>query len=93
MKHIQKETYFCSFPKRHADLYNAMYKQITGGPNIVFMRLAIAGKTKIRSHEIDDPEPVTQTHGVNANSLYLHTIAQNNSLVIFLLQRRRKLSI
>ena len=78
MKCIEKETFFYLFTKRHADLYHTMRNQITGGLSIVFMRLAIAGKTKIRSHEIDDPEPVTQVLGLDANSLYLHAIAQNN---------------
>ena len=55
-----------------------MRNQITGGLSIVFTRLAIAGETKIRSHEIEDPEPVTQVLGLDANSLYLHAIAQNN---------------
>ena len=78
MKRIEKETFFCLFPKRHADLYNTMRNQITGGLSIVFTRLAIAGETKIRSHEIDNPEPVKQVLGLDANSLYLHAIAQNN---------------
>ena len=78
MKSTEKETLFCLFPKRHADLYNTMPNQITGGLSIIFMRLAIAGETKICSHEIDDPEPVTQVLGLDANSLYLHAIAQNN---------------
>ena len=47
MKRIDKEAFFCLFPKRHADLYNTMRKQITGGLSIVFTRQAIANKTKI----------------------------------------------
>ena len=78
MKRIEKETFFCLFPKRHADLYNTMRNQITGGLSIVFTRLAIAGETKIRSHEIDNPETVKQVLGLDANSLYLHAIDQNN---------------
>ena len=74
-KHIEKEIFFCLFPKRHEDLYNTMCNQITGGLSIVFTRLAIAGETKIRSHEIDDSEPATQVLGLDANSLYLHAIA------------------
>ena len=69
MKRIEKETFFCLFPKRLADLYNTMRNQITGDLSIVFMRLAIASQTKIRSHEIDDLEPVTQVLGLDANSL------------------------
>ena len=89
MKRIEKETFFCLFAKQHADLYNTMSNQITAGLSIVFTRLAIAGETKIRSHEIDDPEPVTQVLGLDANSLYLHAIAQNNPTGFFLLQRRK----
>ena len=74
MKRIKKET----FPKQHADLYNTMRNQIVRGLSIVFTRLAIAGETKVRSHKIDNPEPVTQVLGLDANSLYLHAIAQNN---------------
>ena len=55
-----------------------MCNQITGGLSIVFTRLAIADETKIRSHEIDDHELLTQVLGLDANSLYLHGIAQNN---------------
>ena len=83
MKCIEKETFFCLFPKRHTDLYNTMRNQITGGLSIVLTHLGIAGKTKIRSHEIDDPEPVMQVLGLGANSLYLHAIAQNNSTGYF----------
>ena len=43
----------------------------------MFNHLAIAGKTKIDSHKIYDPEPVTQVLGPDANLLYLHAIAQN----------------
>ena len=75
IKRIEKETFFCLFAKRHADLYNTMSNQITGGLSIVFTRLTIVSETKIRSHEIDDPELVTQVHGLDANSLYLHAIA------------------
>ena len=75
MKRIEKETFFCLFPKRHADLCNTTRNQIAGGLSIVFTRLAIAGKTKIRSHEIYDSKPVTQVLGLDANSLYLHAIA------------------
>ena len=60
-----------------------MRNQIPEGLSIVFTRLAIAGKTEIRSHEIDDPEPVMQALGLDANSLYLHVIAQNNPIVCF----------
>ena len=83
MKSIKNETFFCLFPKRHADLYNIMCYQITGGLRIVFTHLATAGETKIRSHEIDNPEAVTQDLGLDANLLYLHANAQNNPIGYF----------
>ena len=55
-----------------------MRNQITKGFSIVFTRLTIAGETKIRSHKIDDPEPVMQVLCLDANLLYLDAIAQNN---------------
>ena len=58
MKRILKNTFFCFFPKRHADLYKTMRSEITGGPSIILMRVAIASKTKIRSNEINDPETI-----------------------------------
>ena len=51
---------------------------MTGGLNLIFCRLAISGETKIRSHEIENPETVKKVLGLDANSLYLYAIAQNN---------------
>ena len=79
MRHIEKETFFCLFPKQHTDLYT-MHNQITEGLSIAFMHLAIAGETKICSHEIDNSESVMQVFGLDDNLLYLHAIAQNNQL-------------
>ena len=78
IKRIEKETFFCVFPKWHAELYNTMRNQITEGLSIIFTRLDIGGETKVCLHEIDDPEQVTQVLGLDANSLYLSAIAQNN---------------
>ena len=78
MKKIEKNTFFCLFPKRHGDLYKTLRSQLTGGLSLIFCRLAISGETKIRSHEIDNPETVKKVLGLDANSLYLYAIAQNN---------------
>ena len=51
---------------------------MTGGLSLIFCRLAISGETKIRSNEIENPETVKKVLGLDANSLYLHAIAQNN---------------
>ena len=78
MKKIEKNTFFCLFPKRHGDLYKTFRSQLTGGLSLIFCRLAISGETKIRSHEIDNPETVKKVLGLDANSLYLYAIPQNN---------------
>ena len=78
MKKIEKNAFFCLFPKRHGDLYKSLRSQLTGGLSLIFCRLAISGETKIRSHEIENPETVKKVIGLDANSLYLHAIAQNN---------------
>ena len=77
-KKIEKNAFFCLFPKRHGDLYKSLRSQLTGGLSLIFCRLAISGETKIRSHEIENPETVKKVIGLDANSLYLHAIAQNN---------------
>ena len=78
MKKIEKNAFFCLFPKRHGDLYKNLRSQLTGGLTFIFCRLAILGETKIRSHEIENSETVKKVLGLDANSLYLYTIAQNN---------------
>ena len=78
MQKIEKNSFFCLFPKKHSDLYKALRSQLTGGLSIVFCRYAAAGETRIRSHEISNPETTEKILGLDANSLYLHAIAQNN---------------
>ena len=75
---IEKNSFFCLFPKRHADLYKTLRNQLTGGLSIVFCRYTAAGETQIRNHEILNPETTKKILGLDANSLYLHAIAQNN---------------
>ena len=83
MKKIQKNAFFSLFPKWHGDLYKTLQSQLTGELSLIFCHLAISGKTKIRSHEIEDPETVEKVLGLDANSLYLYAISQNNPTVYF----------
>ena len=78
MQKIEKNSFFCLFPKRHADLYKTLRNQLTGGLSIVFCRYAAAGETRIKNHEISNPEAIEKILGLDANSLYLHAFAQNN---------------
>ena len=55
-----------------------MKNQLTGRLSIVFCRYAAAGETRIRSHEISNPETTEKILGCDTNSLYLHPISQNN---------------
>jgi len=70
--------FFHLFPKRHAYLYKKLRSQLIGGLSILFSRLAIAGETPIRSHQIDDPQTCQRVIGLDANSLYLFAIQQEN---------------
>ena len=78
MQKIEKNSFFCLFPKRHADLYKMLRKELTGGLSIVFCRYAAAGETQIRNHKISNLETTEKILGLDANSLYLHAIVQNN---------------
>ena len=75
---MKKKQFFCLFPKRHADLYKTLQNQLTGELSIVFCQYAAAGETQIRNHEISNPETTEKILGLDANSLYLHAIPQNN---------------
>ena len=74
MHKIQKNNSFCFFPKKHADLHKTLRNQLTGGLSIVFCRYAAARKSRIRSHEVSNPETTEKILGLEANSLYLHAI-------------------
>ena len=39
-------------------VYKILRSQLTGGSSLIFCRLAISGKTKICSHEIENPETI-----------------------------------
>ena len=60
------------------NLYKTLRSQLKGGLSLIFCHLAISGETKIRSYEIENLETVKKVLGLNANSLYLYAIAQNN---------------
>ena len=78
MQKIETNSFFCLFPKRHADLYKTLQNKLTGGLSIVFCRYAAAGETQTKNHEISNPETTEKILFLDANSLYLHAIAQNN---------------
>ena len=77
LQSCEKEAFSCLFPKRHADFYHTLRSNITGGQSTAFTRLAIKDKTKIHPHEISNPETCKKVIGLDANSLYLHTISQD----------------
>ena len=77
LKRMNDDTFFCLFPKRHTDLFEMFCENITCGLSIVFTRLAIKGETKIRPHEVSNPEICASIVGLDTNSLYLHVINQD----------------
>ena len=83
MKKIEKNAFFSLFPKQHGDVYKTLRSQLTGGLSLIFCSLAILRETKICSHEIDNPETVKKVLGLDANSLYLYAIVQNNPTCYF----------
>ena len=92
MQRIEKDAFFCLYPKRHKDLYKTMHSQLTVSLIIIFRRLVIAGEAKIRPHEILDPKICQKLLGLDANSLYLHAIVQNNPTGYFCLIRKRSIT-
>ena len=87
---IEKDIFFYLYPKRHDDLYKTMCSQLTGSLSVIFMCLAIAGETKIRSHEISDLQNCQKILSLVANSPYLHATAQHNSTGYFCLYKEEK---
>ena len=90
MKKISKTTFFCLYPKRHADLYQRMREALIGGLSIVFTRMAVSGGNKIRPHQVENPETCQQILGVDSNSLYLASISGKCFTGFFLCLFRRK---
>ena len=78
MQKIEKNSFFVYFQKKHTDLYKTLRSQLTGGLSIVFCWYAAVRETRIRNHEISNSE-TEKILGLDANSLYLHAISQNNS--------------
>ena len=67
--------------ERNADLYSPskeaydMLKEaVVGGPSLVFTRYHEVGKTRIRSHQIAEPQLCKNILGYDANALYLSTM-------------------
>ena len=75
IKKISKNTFFCVCSKRLADLYKRMREALTGGLSIVFTRMAVSGVTKIRPHQVENPEICQQILGIDSNFLYLASIS------------------
>ena len=69
-----------------------MRLQLTGGLSVIFTRLAIAGETKIRPHEIPDPKTCQKVLELDANSLHLHAIAQGNPTGYFCCVKKRSIT-
>ena len=90
MNKKSNDAFFCLYPKRHADLHKALRSRLTGGLSIVFSRLAIAGETKIRPHQINDPETCRKIIVLDANSLYLYAIQQENPTGYFVHYKESK---
>ena len=74
-KKISKNTFFCLYPKRHADLYKRMCEALAGGLSIVFTRMFVSGVTKICLHQVENAEVYPKILGVDSNSLYLASIS------------------
>ena len=91
MKKIEKNAFFCLFPKRHGDLYKTLRSQLTGGLSLIFCRLGISGETKIRSHEIDNPETVKKVLGLDANSFTFTLLLRITLLAIFVVTKKKKI--
>ncbi|KAK3731199.1 hypothetical protein QZH41_006044 [Actinostola sp. cb2023] len=62
-------------PKGEA--YEMLKASVTGGPSVVFTRLAEAGKTRIRSHQYPDARVCQKVVGFDAAALYLSTMAKD----------------
>ena len=78
MQRIEKDRFFCLYPKRHKDLYKTMRLQLTGGLSVIFTRLTIAGETKKRPHKIPDSKTCQKVLGLDDKFFYLHVIARDN---------------
>ena len=67
-KRVERETFFGLIPERDRDLHRLFREKLQGGLCQVFNRLAIAGETQIRPHELDEPLTCAKVVGYDANS-------------------------
>ena len=56
------------------EAYNMLKEAVVGGPSLVFTRIHEVGKTRIRSHQIAEPQLCKNILGYDANALYLSTM-------------------
>ena len=59
-------------PRKEA--YDMQKEAVVGGPSLVFTRIHEVGKTRIRSHQIAEPQLCKNILGYDANALYLSTM-------------------
>ena len=75
---INNGYFFCLFPKTHSELYQKLRSQLASGLSMVFCRLAISGKTKIRPQQVEKLFTCAFVEGYDYNVLYFHAIMQKN---------------
>ena len=56
------------------EAYEMLKEAVVGGPSLVFTRYHEVGKTRIRSHQIAEPQLCKNILGYDANALYLSTM-------------------
>ena len=56
------------------EAYDMLKEAVVGGPSLVFTRIHEVGKTRIRSHQIAEPQLCQNILGYDANALYLSTM-------------------
>ena len=71
MGNLPNDTFFSLFDKKDEDVYRQLKRNLTGGPSIVFTRLAEAGSTKIR---LNGEETCRSIQGFDSNALYLFCV-------------------
>ena len=56
------------------EAYDMLKEAVVGGPSLVFTRIHEVGKTRIRSHQIAEPQLCKNILGYDDNALYLSTM-------------------
>ena len=59
------------------EAYHMLKEAVVGGPSLVFTRYHEVGKTRIRSHQIAEPQLCQNILGYDANALYLSTMLRD----------------